>query len=208
MCAKFLSLTSKRIAQECLAPHTARRLTTPKHTPIAQVKVELPLSADDLGDSATVPLGATDPTEVSLGGANPGVAAGEDSGVLGARAERGGLAGDSAGGEAAGDLNGGEAAGDLCGGVAGDVGGRVAGDVLGGVAGTAGGGDEVAARVSTSSFIPAVQCPGVEQMKYLLPGDVRETVVDPPVLVLIGLVAWQESYSALLTSVTSWLGAY
>lgn len=137
-----------------------------------------------------------DSTPVSLGGANPGVVAGEDSGlvgavagedsgVVGARAERGGLAGAFAGGEAAGDFDGGEAAGDLRGGVAGDAGGEVAG--------MAGGGDEVAARVSTSSFIPAAQCPGVAQMKYLLPGDVSETVVEPPVLVLIGLVAWHES---------------
>lgn len=34
-------------------------------------------------------------------------------------------------------------------------------------------------RVSTSSFIPWLQCPNVPQMKYILPAEVRGMVVVP-----------------------------
>lgn len=56
-------------------------------------------------------------------------------------------------------------------------------------------GDDVedAASVTTSSFIPWAQCPGVPQMKYLLPGEERVKVVAPLVSVWSALVVWQES---------------
>lgn len=44
-----------------------------------------------------------------------------------------------------------------------------------------GGGAELVARlVSTSSFIPWLQCPFVPQMKYLFPAEERGIVVLPP----------------------------
>lgn len=62
----------------------------------------------------------------------------------------------------------------------------------GGAKGEAGGGVEVA-RVSISSFIPPLQCPGVAQVKYLLPGDERVMAVVPPLYDCSGLDTWQES---------------
>ena len=66
------------------------------------------------------------------------------------------------------------------------------GEAGGGVKGEAGGGVEVA-RVSISSFIPPAQCPGVAQVKYLLPGEERGMAVVPPLYDCSGLVVWQES---------------
>lgn len=74
----------------------------------------------------------------------------------------------------------------------GEAGGGVKGEAGGGVKGEAGGGVEVA-RVSISSFIPPAQCPGVAQVKYLLPGEERGMTVVPPLYDFSGLVIWQES---------------
>lgn len=54
--------------------------------------------------------------------------------------------------------------------------GDSAGDSAGDPTGTA---DEPAS-VSTASFIPAEQWPGIEQMKYLFPGEVRVITAKPP----------------------------
>lgn len=64
------------------------------------------------------------------------------------------------------------------------------GEETGGVSGEDGSGEFVGeagggavARMSISSFIPWVQCPGVPQMKYLLPGEERAMTVEPPLCV-------------------------
>lgn len=89
--------------------------------------------------------------------------------------------GDCAGGGAAAEVSG---ARDEAKGVSEEGGRVVEGDSCGArfAAGEAvGGGAEVVARlVSTSSFIPWLQCPIVPQMKYLFPGEERGIVVLPP----------------------------
>lgn len=67
----------------------------------------------------------------------------------------------------------------LGGGVVGEEGGGVEGVAGGGAEGVADGGEDVAS-VSTSSFIPWLQCPAVPQMKYLLPVEERVMTVLPP----------------------------
>lgn len=54
-------------------------------------------------------------------------------------------------------------------------------------------GDTDVARVVISTFIPWLQCPGVPQMKYLLPGEERGMTVLPSLKDWSALVIWQES---------------
>ncbi|CAL5336565.1 unnamed protein product [Camellia sinensis] len=55
------------------------------------------------------------------------------------------------------------------------------GEAIDGVGGVAiDGGLAWEASVSTSTFIPWLQCPIDPQMKYLFPGEVRGTTVLPP----------------------------
>lgn len=55
------------------------------------------------------------------------------------------------------------------------------GDSAGDSDGDSAGAADEPASVLTASFIPAEQCPGVEQMKYLFPEAVRGITVEPPV---------------------------
>lgn len=50
-----------------------------------------------------------------------------------------------------------------------------------------------AASVTISTFIPKLQCPPAPQMKYRLPGEVREMGVAPLGYTWIGLLLWQAS---------------
>lgn len=87
---------------------------------------------------------------------------GDEGDIVGVDFGGGGV---SKGGEEVGAVTG--EAGDEVGGVTGE-----AGDEVGGDDGEADGGEDDA-RVSSSIFIPWLQCPAIPQMKHLFPGDER-----------------------------------
>lgn len=87
---------------------------------------------------------------------------GDEGDIVGVDFGGGGV---SKGGEEVGAVTG--EAGDEVGGVTGE-----AGDEVGGDDGEADGGEDDA-RVSSSIFIPWLQCPAIPQMKHLFPGDDR-----------------------------------
>lgn len=139
----------------------------------------LPPLANDLGVSA---VGEAGPGERGVSGG--GELAGDSTfGVAGAFG--GGLVEDTGGGVDGvldggliGSCGGGED-GAFGGGLERGFGGGVDGDWGGGRGGGDLGGGDGVGTVSTSSFIPPPQCPGVAHMKYLLPGAVRVMVVEP-----------------------------
>lgn len=98
---------------------------------------------------------------------------GDEGDIVGVDFGGGGV---SKGGEEVGAVTG--EAGDEIGGVTGEAGDEVggvtgeAGDEVGGDDGEADGGEDDA-RVSSSIFIPWLQCPAIPQMKHLFPGDER-----------------------------------
>lgn len=61
------------------------------------------------------------------------------------------------------------------------------------MSGDKGGNGAEAARVTTSIFMPKLQCAGAPQMKYRFPGEVREIGMAPLGYTLIGLLFWQAS---------------
>lgn len=160
----------------------------PKLNPTAMVVLKAPLTADDGWGGCERPLGGGEVEGESAVGTSgegggllkgelegdEGANVGEDFGDSSGEGEEVSGAGEAGDGEVSGaDEAGGGVEGDACG-----VG--AAGEACGGVEGDAGAG-EADARVSISNFIPATQCPGAPQMKYLLPGEESGMTVLPSV---------------------------
>lgn len=120
---------------------------------------------------------AEDPVrEMEVGASVEGMSVGFDAGLMG---NSDGKAGDKVGADS-GDCTGEALEASGANGVSTEEGAGIEGDSCGaGLRGEAVGAVE-GARVSTSSFIPWLQCPVVPQMKYLLPGEDRGMVVLPP----------------------------
>lgn len=149
----------------------------PKLNPIAMMVLKTTLAADDGWGGCERPLGGGEvegESAVGTSGGGGGLPKGELDGDTGDTV--GADFGDSSGeGE---DVSG---AGEAGGGVLEEACGVGAtGEACGGFEGDAGAG-EVDARVSISTFIPTVQCPGAPQMKYLLPGEESGMTVLPSV---------------------------